>query len=267
MKNKQKGFIVPFLIALIAVLLVGGGTYVYLNKKTVEPVTQESPIIATSTTSIGSTQNPSSTIQQTNTPTNISVVGMSQYTDSDFGFSFWYPNSWSVKDMTGKSLSPLGDAYNGPAGSKVLRISNGTIAIDIHEYSSANDSIIDYPNPAAGNDPVEYYFDATSHTWMQRDLGSATQDSAADVSVNTMGGLHMLTGAMRFQYDTIVPLSAQHFLIVAYLGDAPYSSDDINQIPFVKTIVATDLSVAMPWSTALQTQTIQAEAKAYGVLK
>ncbi|OGI94213.1 hypothetical protein A3A03_00980 [Candidatus Nomurabacteria bacterium RIFCSPLOWO2_01_FULL_40_18] len=37
MKNLQKGFVVPLLIAIIAVLVVGGGVYVYSNKKSEVP--------------------------------------------------------------------------------------------------------------------------------------------------------------------------------------------------------------------------------------
>ncbi len=42
MKNSQKGFIVPLLIAIIALLVAGGGAYVYLNKKTSEAPNQTS---------------------------------------------------------------------------------------------------------------------------------------------------------------------------------------------------------------------------------
>ena len=38
MKNLQKGFIVPLLLVIIAVLVVGGGVYIYENKKTEAPV-------------------------------------------------------------------------------------------------------------------------------------------------------------------------------------------------------------------------------------
>jgi len=34
MKNKQKGFIAPLLITLVAILLIGGGVYVYSKKNT-----------------------------------------------------------------------------------------------------------------------------------------------------------------------------------------------------------------------------------------
>lgn len=37
MKNSQKGFIVPLLLVIIAVLVVGGGVYIYENKKTETP--------------------------------------------------------------------------------------------------------------------------------------------------------------------------------------------------------------------------------------
>jgi len=38
MKNLQKGFIVPLLLVIIAVLVIGGGVYIYKNKKTESPV-------------------------------------------------------------------------------------------------------------------------------------------------------------------------------------------------------------------------------------
>jgi len=37
MKNKEKGFVIPLIIAIIALLAIGGGVYVYTNKKTVTP--------------------------------------------------------------------------------------------------------------------------------------------------------------------------------------------------------------------------------------
>lgn len=56
MKNSQKGFIVPALLVIIALLVIGGGVYVYKNKKT------ETPVVDTKTHQ--SNQN-----QQTNTQT------------------------------------------------------------------------------------------------------------------------------------------------------------------------------------------------------
>jgi hypothetical protein len=41
MKNLQKGFIVPVLLAIIALLVVGGGVYIYVSKKTETPVNTE----------------------------------------------------------------------------------------------------------------------------------------------------------------------------------------------------------------------------------
>jgi hypothetical protein len=37
MKNSQKGFVVPLLIAIIALLVIGGGVYIYENKKAEAP--------------------------------------------------------------------------------------------------------------------------------------------------------------------------------------------------------------------------------------
>ena len=49
MKNKQKGFIVPIIIGIIALIIVGGGIYFYSNQKNkvVSPISNE--IVSTST--------------------------------------------------------------------------------------------------------------------------------------------------------------------------------------------------------------------------
>ncbi|TSC68745.1 MAG: hypothetical protein G01um101466_311 [Parcubacteria group bacterium Gr01-1014_66] len=58
MKNSQKGFIVPVLLIIIALLVVGGGVYVYESKKT------ETPIVVDT-----ETQQSNQVQQQTNTQT------------------------------------------------------------------------------------------------------------------------------------------------------------------------------------------------------
>jgi len=47
MKNLQKGFAVPIIIAIIALLVLGGGSYIYVNNKA------EAPNVPTSTQIVG----------------------------------------------------------------------------------------------------------------------------------------------------------------------------------------------------------------------
>lgn len=61
MKDLQKGFIVPVLIAVIALLLIGGGVYVYETKKAVTPVpadlqVQQSKVLTSNSRFISSAQ-------------------------------------------------------------------------------------------------------------------------------------------------------------------------------------------------------------------
>ncbi len=66
MKNSQKGFIVPVLLVIIALLVVGGGVYVYESKKT------EAPIATSNTESQTSAQQQATNqSQQNNQPENI----------------------------------------------------------------------------------------------------------------------------------------------------------------------------------------------------
>src|SRR3989344_3994463 len=56
MKNSQKGFIVPVLIVIIALLVIGGGVYVYKNKKTEAPLNTGTPQTNTQTPSVVTNQ-------------------------------------------------------------------------------------------------------------------------------------------------------------------------------------------------------------------
>ena len=175
----------------------------------------------------------------------VSVSGMQKYTDPDFGFSFWYPSKWNVStlNVTPDSLY-LNDA-NGKTIFIISRFSGSTIDIGPGRY-----------------DDQQFYFNSSMHTWMTQHMTDADNDVGdkpilADVSVNTMGGLHIFSYAAS---DTrIVPLSATYFVDVI---NGPYNSNFAANY-LVKTIIATDPSVATPVSAAEQTRVIQAEKDAY----
>jgi hypothetical protein len=200
----------------------------------------------------------------------ISVSGMEKYTDAGFGFSFWYPSGLELSSATkNPEGSNLGSNY-GP-NTRVLKQIRGKDLFLIDEVYSPDTSIY-YQESAGpfGSDIDHYYFDTQAHTWMDvNDGGPAGKypggTKPADVSKNTMGGLHMLYGYARFSSEYVIPLSAHNFLVVSRL----YADGHEDNIPlfdaFVKTIVATDPSVATPVSAAEQIKIIQAEKDAYKV--
>lgn len=279
MKDLQKGFIVPVLLVIIAIFVVGGGVYIYENKKTeapavvntetqqptqVQQTNTQTPSVSNPTTNQTPTNNP---VQQTNPPaTKISVAGMKQYTDSNFGFSFWYPSSWTVQNGS------IQDTYVGGTVQKTLIVSPDSNtsrgdAIVINEFNSPTREIMiarDLCSPMNGSFVAahRYYFDTNAHTWMIETpayTGQSERDGstysvpastkAADVSNNTMGGLHML-GAGCSGY--VIPLSAKNFVVYSFYSHnvGPYYEN------IAKTILATDPSVATPVSTGEQIQTI-----------
>ena len=189
------------------------------------------------------------------------VAGMSQYTDADFGFSFWYPSSWTVSSNINDSNYVSGETI---VKTLVLHSQPNSTDITIVEVVSSDKTITDL-NSGAGavsGFPVKYYFDSNQHVWMTvmpqgTPSGRDGGPSLADTSNDTMGGLHMFPGLTRF--DTyMIPLSASNFVVLSDTGE--YAAQML-----AKTIVAADPSVATPVSTAQQVQTIQAEVSAYGV--
>ena len=283
MKNSKKGFIIPLLLVIIAVLVVGGGVYVYKNKKAevpaivetgVQPVNQNQQQTNTQTPPV-TTQpisQPPTNNSTNSTATKISVVGMKQYTDSNFGFSFWYPDTWKIQSTAIKNN------YTGGTVQKTLTIAPSSVTIDptngmngdaitVNEfYSPTREITIPYDlcSPMSGSSvPAHrYYFDTNTHTWMvevpaysgQSDRDGSTYSvpaltKAADVSSNTMGGLHMLGAGCS---GWVIPLSAKNFVVFSFNSRNVGSSYG----NIAKTITATDPSVAMPVSSNEQIQTI-----------
>lgn len=88
MKNSQyvrqaqykKGFVVPLLLAIIAVLVIGGGVYVYQSKKAEAPAVVDAQV------------------QQTNNSDSVDTANWKTYTNEKYGFSFQYPASVDVHD-------------------------------------------------------------------------------------------------------------------------------------------------------------------------
>ncbi len=88
MKNTQRGFIVPLLLAVIAILLIGGGAYIYTqNQKTPEAVNQI--VQATSTTPV----------TQKNTAAKASITVLSPNGGEEF--TTLIPVRWTSENVQG----------------------------------------------------------------------------------------------------------------------------------------------------------------------
>jgi len=229
MNTPTRGFISGLLIiGIVIVLALGSGYFLVKNQE-----------------GVSITNNPS----VPTTTNEISVPGMSKYTDSDFGFSFWYPSTWGIADV---SVEKEHAAYEGGIVNKRLRVSvmQGK-EFTVDEFNSPTASISPgFSGSTGAGCKISYSFDAALHTWMtSTSRCDGPQTIPADISQNTMGGLHEFQGAAGLAAQFIIPLSAHNFLIVTYSGDLSPSAR-LNPLPFVNTFSATDPSVATPVSSA-----------------
>ncbi len=199
----------------------------------------------------------------------ISVQGMSKYTDSNFGFSFWYPSQWKVSELAVTNPTEDGWFQDGSVV-KIFSVTDPNDknnGITIKEFYSPISSITELGRTKSAS-PVgvdqKYYFDTNLHLWMYENI---TEDihrlagtiTPADISQNTMGGLHIFSGAVRFGGDSIVPLSAKNFLVIS-----PNNiTGVIRQDELVNTVVASNPAVATPVNNESQVQIVQKEATAY----
>jgi len=146
MKNSQKGFVVPLLVAIIAVLVIGGGVYVYENKKVEIPAVVDSAIQQSNQIQQTDTQNSIVTDQQNNlvtktsSATNQVVAKPSITVISPNGQEIWqegkvYPIKWSAKNIPGNQTIRLVDANNSVIrviDSNVNTVNGGT---GLYQYS------------------------------------------------------------------------------------------------------------------------------------
>ncbi len=220
MKN-QRGKVGTWILIVLALLIIGGGAYFLIHR-------------------------------QTFSPTGIHIAntyGMVQYTDPDFGFTFWYPSSWQILPTTTK------DTTSFPGGTLVKTLQVGPPGgVMIYIVNSTAHTITDEQNGHAS--PIaqtKYFYNSTSQQWMvsyPEGINSTTSGATttANISNTTMSGLIMLPSGRRFD-TSIIPLSTTNFLVVSDGGGS-------NATVLAKTISLVETTVnPSVLSAALQTET------------
>jgi hypothetical protein len=252
----MKGFIgFPALFAIIVMLLAaGGGTYYYLQNRAPAPANPQLAQEVQNQTQAESTstQQQSSTAPSATSQTNlISVPGMSQYTDADFGFSFWYPSEWEVREFNTPHPGVQTDGFKkelaiGPANH------GGADYVYIDEITPADGKISDVSD---GPGCTQYVYNS-ANAWIQIDCWKQPYtNTRADVSNLTMGGLPIFQGTA-----AIVPITTQRFVVVNYGTQLTRSVDATFLQVLARTFVG---SGSTQVNVTEQVKTIQAEKDAY----
>lgn len=188
----------------------------------------------------------------TSTPI-VDTYGMAQYTNSTYGFSFWYPSALGVV----ATITQDETSFPGGTALETLQIGDmgGTSVIVVDSPAS---TITDEPaNHASPIGQTKYFYDSSASAWMvaypdSARGGAARATTTADVSRTTVAGLLMLPSGKRFD-TTIIPLSTTRFLVVSDGGGSQFTSQ------LARTLAPADAQVD---STALSTA-LRAEAAAY----
>jgi hypothetical protein len=183
--------------------------------------------------------------------TKTSVPGMIRFTDTGFGFSFYYPAAWTVMD------EPVADpTRNGwfPDAKiiKELRIRNPGASDDEDQPPGVMIQELLAPRGltelgrSKSASPVgvdqKIFFDSGTRRWMFVSLtespdGSPPATYPAEITRRTVGGLPIFWGAVRGGAEMIVPLDGSHFLAISSLVD-PSNYD--SHAYLATTVVATD---------------------------
>jgi hypothetical protein len=205
------------------------------------------------------------------------VPGMSRFTDTEFGFSFWYPAAWKVVDEPVTDPTRNGwfpDAkivkelqIRDPAAPDDDRQPTGVMLQELLAPGGLTElGRSKSPSPVGVDD--RHFFDSGTRQWKYATLsespdGSPPATSLAEISRRTVGGLPIFGGAVRGGAEVIVPLDASHFLAISTLGDP--GNYDIHTY-LAATVVATGPSAGQRASEQVQAETVRQEGVKLGVI-
>jgi hypothetical protein len=181
------------------------------------------------------------------------TYGMKKFTDTKYGFSFWYPAALKV------TVTASSDTASFPGGTLVETLQVGAAGgVVLHVVDSPQSTITDEPNGHAAPIPqTRLFLDAAMQLWMlaypEGDAGGKPVEAkAADLSNKTIGELSMVGTGARFD-TTIIPLTKTRFIVVQDGGGAGFTTQ------LAATVAAVNAKVA----AATQAKALQAEAAAY----
>jgi hypothetical protein len=194
---------------------------------------------------------------------------MVQYTDTDFGFSFWYPAAWKLTDEPAEDPTRHGWFADGKIV-KQLQIRNpnaydddqppGVMVEELLAPAGLTELGRSHSPSPVGVDG-RYFFDSKTHRWMYEQMteapdGAPPVTSPVEIEQTTMGGLPIFPGAVRGGAEVIVPLDKAHFLAVSVI----YDGGPVLQIYLAKTVVALRPGAGKRARAQVQAETIRREA-------
>jgi len=205
--------------------------------------------------------------------TNTAVPGMSQFTETAFGFSFWYPTAWKV--MEKPVTDPTRDGWFPDARIvKELDITNPNADPEDHNNDQPPGVILEEllapsgltelgrsksPSPVGMDE--RYFFDKKKQQWMYAQLTEAPNGAPpatypANFPNKTIGGLPFFYGAVRGGAEMIVALDATRFLAISTMD----YGGDYSHTYLAATVADTDPHAGQHASEQRQAQVIRQEA-------
>jgi hypothetical protein len=165
---------------------------------------------------------------------------MSQYIDTAFGFSFWYPSGWTIS-ATDPSRYLTKDIE------LVDQQGNGFTITELYSPSGY------LSLPPVNGCGETYSYNVSTQEWLDGvydcDSPSTTTADADERAPYTMSGLPIFDGVAGALDEYLVPLSASKFVEISYVGDAEYAVR-LDALPLTQTIEAG--TTAVPNNQVLQ---------------
>ncbi len=181
------------------------------------------------------------------------TYGMSEYVDTAYGFSFWYPSTLQV------AASATQNDLDFPGGIVVETLQVGSPGgVSIFVVNASSSSITDEPSGHAS--PIgqtKYFYDTASGQWMVAfpegtTDGIAGATTTANISNTTMAKLPMLPSGRRFD-TTIIPLSTTRFLVIGDGGGSSFTVQLAHTVSSATSIV----------DSSARSEALHAEATAF----
>jgi len=205
--NRGISTLIAIVIILLLVVVVGGGIlayrYYYITGKEQPKIQTPAPITEKEQPKI---QTPAPITENSN---------WNMYTDSNFGYSFYYPKTWKVSftdtDVTITNFGPTANDDKNP---------------DRITISEVQDSKVVVRSVKFGNTTL--YYDNNSNQWMETSPNEkeSYETGPAPIEFKTISGLPVYFSTGRWK-TVIIPLSHTKFLVLNISGSGYKTALDL----------------------------------------
>jgi hypothetical protein len=169
------------------------------------------------------------------------VLGKTKFTDPDFGFSFWYPSTWTISQSKSTSGREAVEGAEHVPSNIIKEIELKDLSGNEFFFDEMYSKSGYITSPAARSCSSTFFFNDTTNAWMEGAHGCDSEGTTTVIleegAPYTDGGLPIFDGADG-SFEYFVPLSKHKFINISFIAEEYVEAAvyELNPLPIIQTV-------------------------------